>query len=245
MRVTLFGKAAESLDAAIGAQAALTRVDTDPEVVVCYGGDGTLLSAELAWPYIPKVPIRNSRRGHRMMGHPPNEIIARLAEGKLVTNLYMKLEGRIIRNGGQTEAPLTAMNELNLHMSHINAAVRYEIDIDDEPYGKGMELIGDGCVISTPFGSTAYFRQITRGIFHVGLGIAFKFIGEQTNHIVVPEEARIRIRITRGPVLLAHDNAPEYETLNTGDELKVCKSSHPAVLLTWDPMKYPSDNFTS
>ncbi len=244
MRTLLYGAEADRLRAQIENYPDLSLVESDPEVVVCYGGDGTLLSAELRWPGVPKAPIRNSRRGNRCMAHPWPKVIERLGRGELVRTEYMKLECALHGNVGRDpQGALTAMNEFNVHNGRINSAVRFTMWLDEEPYESGAEIIGDGFVVSTPFGSTAYFNQITRGAFYAGLGVAFKNTSERTNHVIVPEDTVVRVVITRGPAILAFDNAAEHFDLTEGDELVLRKHPHPAVLLTWEPMSHPSDAF--
>ena len=244
MRTMLYGAEADKLRDEVSQYPALVLVEQDPEVIVCYGGDGTLLAAERTWPGIPKVPIKNSRRGLRCLPHPPHDVLERLAGGELIRTEYMKLECSVSsKRHGESTLGLAAMNEINVHMGHINSAVRFRLWIDDEPYHGGQEIIGDGFVISTPFGSTAYFTHITRGVFHVGIGVAFKAPTEQTTHVIAHETSTIRVLITRGPAVLALDNAPEYIDLGEGDRIEVTKHAHPAVLLTWQPMAYPSDEF--
>lgn len=240
MDVVLFGAQAGDLREEIRKHPLLRIVGTDPEVVICFGGDGTLLAAELRWPGVPKVPIRNSRRGRRCLSHPAPEVIERLANNRLVATEFLKLECAVY-HGGETEPTcyLTAMNEFNVHMGRINSAVRFKLWLNDEAYQEGEEVLGDGFVICTPFGSTAYFNQITRGLFHAGLGIAFKYTAEHTNHLIVPEETVVRARITRGPAVLAFDNAPEYFDIEEGDELVIQRHARPAVLLTWESIRHP------
>lgn len=241
MRVTLFGANVEKLRPLVQAQSSLELVEDDPDVVICYGGDGTLLSAELRWPGTPKAPIRNSKRGVRMIAHPPEQVIERLAANRLVPAQFIKLACE--RPNAPYAPVLRAMNEINVHLGRTNIAVRYKVWIDDEPFEQGAEIIGDGFLISTPFGSTAYYRQITRGIFYAGLGIAFKNTSELVNHVVVPESAVIRVEITRGPAFLAHDNAPESYPLDAGDILLVHKDPQNAVILSWEPLKRQSHEF--
>ena len=247
IRARLFGAHADDLRSEIERHPAITLADSEddaPDVVICYGGDGTLLTAELTWPGVPKAPIRNSHRGHRCLAHPVPEILERLANGGLHRTEFIKLACEVRpAEGKATGRPYLAMNEINVHMGRINSAVRFKLWIDEEPFEDGVEVLGDGFVVSTPFGSTAYFNQITRGVFHTGIGVAFKFIKEPVNHVIVPESVTVRARITRGPAVVAHDNAPEYHDLEQGDELIIQRHSQPATILTWDPMKHPSDQF--
>jgi NAD+ kinase len=244
MKLLLFGNQAPDLREVAEGFNGLEVVDDAPDVVVCYGGDGTLLAAELEWPGIPKLPIRNSRRGHRLIPHSPEDVFARLTENRLARTEFTKL-ACVLQQSGKSEPlePLTAMNEFNVHMGNMNTAVRFQLWINGEAYGDGVEIIGDGLVISTPFGSTAYFEQITRGVFHVGLGIAFKNASERISHIITSEDARVRVLITRGPAGLARDNARDHLALNEGDELLIQRHAQPAVLYTWHSMTHPSDDF--
>jgi NAD+ kinase len=244
MRAILFGADAETLKREVRDSAAITVVTDEPDVVICFGGDGTLLAAELRWPGVPKVPIRNSRRGIRCIAHPPAEVIQRLVEGALVPTTFCKLECGVVAGGAAgPDGSLICMNEFNVHMGLINSAVRFTLWFDGQPHEQGQEIIGDGFVISTPFGSTAYFSQITHGIFFRGIGVAFKATDTHIDHVVAPEESEVRARITRGPAKLAYDNAPEYVELAEGDELVVRRHAHPATILTVETVHHPCDAF--
>lgn len=244
MRTLLFGAEVDTLRPILSKYSEYQVVDRDPELVICYGGDGTLLSAEHEWPGVTKLPIRNSRRGIRCIPHPPDQVIERLAKNRLTRNAFIKIGCRVFRDSTpMPKRTLTAMNEFNVHMGNINSAVRFKVWINDEAFADEAEIIGDGVVVSTPFGSTAYFNQITRGVFHAGLGIAFKNTTELTSHLVVPDNVTIRVLITRGPAVLAHDNCPEYVDLEEGDRLILAKHEYPATILTWEPMSHPSDAF--
>lgn len=244
MKVALFGARIEDIASDIARCPEIDLVEQQPEVVVCFGGDGTLLAAEQRWPSVPKVPIRNSRHGNRCIAHPPREVIERLIANQLVRTEYLKLGG-VLRGPKHTQPGhvLRAMNEFNVHMARINSAVRFKLWIDDESYGPDLEVLGDGFVISTPFGSMAYYNHITRGFFRQGIGIAFKSTSEHTNHLVVAESSVVRILITRGPALLAQDNSHDFLNILEGDELIVQRLGQPAVILTWDAMRYPCDAF--
>ena len=244
VQLVLFGSQADSLAETVQKHPNLTLVDTDPDVVVCYGGDGTLLAAELNWPGIPKVPVLNSRRGHRCIPHPATDVLEGLAAGNLVSNRYTKIEGEVYREGKSlTPESMVALNEFNVHMGLINSAVRFQLSLNGDPYDDGVELLGDGFVVCTPFGSTAYFAQITRGIFTRGIGIAFKSTNAHVDHLVVPDDTESRVRITRGPAVLAFDSADEYVRLLEGDELVVRKHAQSATILTCGPVKRLDEPF--
>ena len=239
LRVVLFGAESRELRPLFDPHPRLRIVESAPDVVVSYGGDGTLLAAELRWPGLPKVPVLNSRLGHRCIPHPAPEVIGALAAGTLIRCEHIKLECEV-----QTPEPgrpgsdftLTCLNEINVHMGRINSAVRFRLWLDGHPFDGGAEIIGDGFVACTPFGSTAYFNAITKGVFSRGIGVAFKATSHRTSHLVVPEDVTARFLITRGPALLAFDNAPEYVSLTADDELVVRRHPQNAVLLTCGPV---------
>lgn len=244
IKALLFGAEVNALLPHIEDFGEIEVVKKSPDVVVCYGGDGTLLSAELKWPGVPKVPIRNSRRGNRCIPHPPREVIERLVANRLTTTVFFKICCRVFDDGAiEPKHSVVAMNECNVHMGHINLAVRFKIWLDNDPYANGIEILGDGFIVSTPFGSTAYFNQITRGVFHTGIGIAFMNTTELTSHLVVPDTVVVRAQITRGPAVLAYDNTPKYVDLHEGDRLELRKSDKPATVLTWEPIANPVNGF--
>lgn len=244
MKVLLFGAEADRLAPQVARFESLSVVTENPEVVICYGGDGTLLAAERRYPGIPKAPIRNSRKGLRCIPHPPEKVIERLSSGTLHRNTYLKLACEVRFHDGRPSMKTSpAMNEVNVHVGRVNTSARFRLWFDDEPYENGLEIIGDGFIVSTPFGSTAYFKQITRGVFHTGIGVALIHPNDHVNHVVLPETARIRALITRGPAILAEDNAEQFVNLSEGDEVFVQEHSPPATILTWGTTSHISDHY--
>jgi NAD+ kinase len=234
MNLLLFGREADKIRPLIERESSLRLVERDPEVVVSFGGDGTLLAAERTWPGVPKVPLRNSRRGIRCIDDPPEQVIRGLAKGTLVPRTYVKLHCQVaFASGSRAPQQLLAINEFSVHMGRVNSSVRFRMWFDGRPYeaGRDGEIIGDGFIVCTPFGSTAYFNQITRGEFRQGIGVAFMYTNEHTNHLIVPESTEVRAEITRGPAVLAHDSAPEYSDLTDGDTLMIRRAKEHATLL--------------
>jgi NAD+ kinase len=198
----------------------------DPEVVISYGGDGTLLGAERTWPGVPKIAIRRSKSWSKCKRHQDDVVLTRLKDGDISSTQLLKLEGT---SKGQT---FVGLNDIIVHHARVSSAVRYRVRINSDPYSG--EIIGDGLVVATPFGSRAYYRSITHSIFHVGMGLAFNNSTELVNHLVLSEESQVEIEITRGPARLVADNNPEHAELECGETAMVQRHPHSAVILGID-----------
>jgi NAD+ kinase len=202
--------------------------DKDPEVVISYGGDGTLLGAEYEWPGVPKLAIRHPRSCRKCPDHEDIVVLKRLAEGDFSRTVLMKMEAHV---RGQR---LVGINDITLNKVVPFWGVRYRVWINGEAYSG--EIVGDGVVVSTPFGSSAYYRSISRSFFRVGIGVAFNNSTEQVDHLVLRETDRIRVQITRGPSLLCADNAPNPVQLVEGEEAEIGKAEETTVLLAADTL---------
>jgi len=90
-------------------------------------------------------------------------------------------------------------------------------------------------VISTPFGSTAYFHSIARKDFEGGIGIAFSNTTKPTEHLVVDEKSTIEVEISRGHAVLVADNNPKVIEIIEGQKLIIKKSDQKAIVIEMDP----------
>ncbi len=125
------------------------------DMLICFGGDGTILhSARLARTY--NVPILGVNMGSvgfmAELEAGELSLLKRLASGEYTTEQRMMMDMRVIR-GERTIFRDTALNDIVIS----NGAVARVIDM--EVYGdkeKMMEFSGDGIIVSTPTGSTAY-----------------------------------------------------------------------------------------
>jgi NAD+ kinase len=215
----------ENVDAirALVRERGLEAVQDDPEVVVTWGGDGLLLRSEAAWPGVPKLPLRNSRHGIKCQPHQVPDALDRLHAGRLVATRHFKVRAE---TRGRVKIGL---NEITVHNARPTSAVRFRIAVDDEE--PGNELVGDGLVVATPFGSTAYYRTITRGSFREGLGLAFNNSIEPVDHTVLPDRSVIHVHITRGPAVVTADNQPDDVEVDDGDEIVIRRDPGHAVIL--------------
>jgi NAD+ kinase len=222
MKVALAGRDATELLPLIS-ENGLEVDDAHPDVIISCGGDGTLLGAERYWPGIPKLAIRHCRACHKCSKHEDAVLLRRLANGDVSRTVLMKLMGSA---RGQR---LLALNDITLNKLSPISGVRYLVWINDEVYSG--EIVGDGVVVSTVFGATAYYRSITRGFFRTGIGVAFNNSTERVDHLVIRETDRLRLVVTRGPALLCADNSPDSIQMEEGDEALVAKADETAILL--------------
>ncbi|MBT7163980.1 MAG: hypothetical protein HN904_14455 [Victivallales bacterium] len=198
-----------------------------PDVVISHGGDGSLLGAERDYPGVPKCPLRDRRMNPKCPEHPNERVLELLTRGELREDRIGKL---VARTGDGRE--LVGLNDLFISKSIVSSAVRYRLWLDDELY-KG-QIVGDGLVVATPFGSTGYFRNITHSLFRVGIGLAFNNCSDPVDHIIVRNDTVIRAEVIRGPAVLVADNDPARLDLDEGDVVTFSRCEQQTVILGLD-----------
>lgn len=223
MRVALVGQDVSQVEKLLQGFG-LVRDDRDPEAVISVGGDGTLLQAERFYPGIPKLPLRSSETSRKTHHHKAEFLLEKLVAGTLVEVPQMKLAAT------KGDHLLLALNDIIFHNKIVTSAVRYRVEING--YNHSGDIIGDGMTVATPFGSTAYYRSITHSIFQVGIGLAFNNSTEPVDHLVLSEDAVIRVCVVRGPALVAADNNRDWFNLGEGDSVTIKRASHPAKILS-------------
>jgi len=208
-------------------RAGLAVVRRDPDVVLCHGGDGTLLRAEREWPGVPKVPVRVAGRARPCPDHDLDSVLARLVRGELARSSLPLLECAV------GHLHLTAVNDVVLRNESPATAVRLRVRIDGQESG---EITGDGLVCATPFGSSGYYRSITRETFERGLGLAWNNSIEPRAPQVVPPGQPVEVELLRGPAVLVHDNDPRTVFLREGQRFRVELGQQVAVVLGLDAL---------
>lgn len=200
--------------------------------ILCYGGDGALLGAELQYPGRVKMPVRDCETAPHCPEHDLESLIRLLKEGKYKESTLMKL------SGASGDFACHALNDIFIHSSNRTSALRFLVQIDDEVYAR--EVVGDAVGVSTVHGSTAYYRSITHGSFQVGIGLAFSNSTELMNHLVLHEDSVIRIRILRGPAELVFDNANQTLPLQDGEVVTIRRSPETAKMIFLDQFMCPA-----
>lgn len=197
-------------------------VEGNPDFIVCYGGDGTVLFSERKFPAVPKLIIKTSRvcRKYDYTLDELRNILSEIREGNYCLHQKMKLE---TESKGKK---LVGLNEIQIHLKLPIYAVRFCLSVDGKEY---EELIGDGVIVATPFGSTAYYKATGGQRFAKGIGIAFNNLHNSSiESFVVPDESTVKLTISRGPAWLLADNNEDLIELRAEDAITITKSESTA-----------------
>lgn len=220
MKVLLFGKNSETISHLIP-EYGLELVHDKPDVIVSYGGDGTLLAAERKFPAISKLPIRDSKVCKKCPIHTTEHLLQKLSNGDIKLEEYPKLEAKT------HDAHLLAVNDLVVRNSIPIHALRFRVYLNTKLVVPEV-IIGDGVVFTTFFGSTGYFQSITRKSVDEGFAMAFSNTTFAIEPVRFNTDDHIKIEIIRGPGTLSADNNPKFSNLKEKDEILVQASSHSA-----------------
>lgn len=189
----------------------LKLVKTNPDMVIAFGGDGSLMFSEQAFPDVPKV-LLFMERNKKYRGVDFSEVLMKIEEGAYKIKKIMRLCALL---NGKTE--ICGMNDVNIHYCP-PCALRYDVKVGDKEF---KDLIGDGLIISSPYGSEAYYKSITRKSFKRGIGIAFNNTTEAVKPLVVKDDEVIKVKITRGPGVLTCDCNKDVLSLKSKDTIRI------------------------
>ena len=200
-------------------------VNKNPDFIVSYGGDGTVLYSERFFPEVPKLIIKKSTICRKCDYTFPqiNDILAKIKSGSFIIKKEIKLETTF------KDKKLVGLNEIQIHSKLPIYAVRFSLSIDGKEF---PNLIGDGVVFATPFGSTGYYKSTGGKEFKKGIGISFNNLyNKQIKSFIVNEDSVIRVKINRGPGLVFADNNESFILLEDNDLITINKSKSIAKLI--------------
>ena len=197
-------------------------VEGNPDFIVCYGGDGTVLFSERRYPEVPKLIIKTSpvcRKCDYTLDELKN-VLSKIREGNYCLHKKMKLETEA--KGGK----LVGLNEIQIHPKLPTHAVRFSLSVDGKEY---EDLIGDGVIVATSFGSTGYYKATGGKRFSKGIGISFNNLhNSNVGSFVVPEDSTVKLTVSRGPAWLLADNNEILIELLANDAATIRKSESTA-----------------
>ncbi|MEM7825750.1 MAG: hypothetical protein QW412_02740 [Candidatus Aenigmatarchaeota archaeon] len=190
--------------------------EKNPEMVVCYGGDGTILYAERIFPGVPKLVIKKPfslcKKCEYKLGL-LEKILKKISEGTYEIKEEMKLETKV------KNRKILALNEIQIHNKNPTRAIKFSVYVEGKKY---ENLIGDGAIVSTPYGSTAYYSSTGGKPFKKGIGVSFNNLHRRKiKSFVLPENSLVKIKVLRGPAWVIADNYEKFIELKDGDKIVV------------------------
>ncbi len=126
------------------------------DVVIALGGDGTMLRAArvLGLSGVPLLGVNLGSLGY-LTDVPVQELqdaLGMLLEGRCHLDRRARVYGSVWRDGRKI-ATSNALNDLVVNMGPLPRALDMELRLDEDSLGR---FLGDGIIVSTPTGSTAY-----------------------------------------------------------------------------------------
>jgi NAD+ kinase len=206
------------------------------DLVVVLGGDGSLLGmARLsAADAAPVVGIHHGDFGFLTdsEGKDPYAKMQRILAGEFEIERRTLLDVTV-RRGKKVAKRSQALNDAVVARGTLSRLVELEASVDGEYLGV---YLGDGVVIATPTGSTAYSLSAGGPIVEPTMNaVVITPISPHTLNsrpIVLPDSSRVAIRVSRGgdDVVLSLDGQ-ESIRLERGDVVEVTKSRHYAAIV--------------
>lgn len=125
------------------------------DLVLAFGGDGTFLYAA-KWASTFKVPVLGVNLGRTgfLAGVSGKKLsmLRQLVDGRYHVEEHMMLQATAFR-GDECLGSMLALNDVILSKSDLMSAVDLSVQFDGTPM---FRITGDGVIVATPTGSTAY-----------------------------------------------------------------------------------------
>ncbi|MCK4506787.1 MAG: NAD(+)/NADH kinase [Candidatus Aegiribacteria sp.] len=203
------------------------------DMAIVLGGDGSILRG-MDYYRTLGIPVLGINAGH--LGFLASveqvsleETIARIAQGDYTVEALP-----ILRAKFPSGHYLTAVNDFSINRSMMGGILHFDLLVDD---ARVAHMVGDGIVVSTPLGSTAYGLSCGGPILDPGLpAILIVPICPHSlslRPLVVPDDLSVSIKIGTlrgtGPVVSA-DGATSG-TLRAGEILTVTKDSSSCMIV--------------
>ena len=223
--------------------------ETELQLMVALGGDGTLLRAGRisGGRGIPVLGINLGRLGFLTASPEPEmeERLGMILRGDYDVDLRAMLEATVVRDGAETGVWL-AWNDFVLHKTGVARVTLLDLRVD---MGTGTadlgSFSGDGLIVATPTGSTAY--SLSAGGPIVTPSVDCMLLTPICPHtlaarpLVIPGDQIVSVRAveeTNDLVLTVDGQVVEHIT--AGDEVRVRISD-----LKVDLVRFPDQNFYS
>lgn len=213
----------------------LEDLGREADLAIVIGGDGTMLNiARILAPYdVALVGVNQGRLGFLtdISVDTMFDTIGDVLDGKFVTEPRMLLEGQG-RRGAQTLFNVLAFNEVVVSKGVKGNMLDFEVQIDGQFI---YNQRGDGLIVATPTGSTAYALSSGGPIVHPSLSvIALVPVSPHTlsnRPVVISSDCTVEIIVHGAADARAHFDGHSQFELGEGDRVVVRRYDHAINLL--------------
>jgi NAD+ kinase len=215
-------------ETADGRGADYETIGKNADLAVVIGGDGTMLAAarNLVGRRVPLVGINQGRVGFMTdIGHDDmQQGIGAILEGKYSLEERALLDAEIIRDG-KSVLRTVALNEAVVGKGSQGRLIEFELSIDGEFV---YRLRGDGVIVATPTGSTAYALSAQGPILHPAVpALALVPLNPHTlsaRPVSVSDRSVVEIALVRALDARAHFDGVALTDMAEGDRLILRRS---------------------
>lgn len=214
------------------------RIGREADLAVVIGGDGTMLAAarSLVRSRVPLTGVNQGRLGFMTdIGHDDMRAgLGAILEGRHTLEERALLEAEI-RRGDATLLKTIALNEAVVGKGGQGRLIEFQLSIDGEFV---YRLRGDGVIVATPTGSTAYALSAQGPILHPAVS-AFALVPLaphtlSARPVSVSDDSVIEITVVHANEARAHFDGFGLTELAQGDRL-ILRRSADAVRLVHPP----------
>lgn len=210
-----------------------TNIFNDVDLIISMGGDGTLLGVcRKSNPNVPIMGVNLGRLG----------FIAEFSKNDFYEKLSIVLAGKfstISKNlfsvsvNGQSKGKTLFFNDIVISKNDIARMFTISVEVDNDHV---YDLSGDGLIISTTMGSTAYSLAAGGPIVHPDVNglILTPICPHSLTHrpLVIPETAEVKIKLLEDldSVILTLDGQNTL-SLDKNSEIVIKKESRKKIML--------------
>lgn len=222
---------------------ALDEFPSCVHLVFVLGGDGTLLgmARRFAKYRLPILGFNVGNLGFLSEAEPENLSMAvdRVMSGDYVVEERLMVEAEVIRNGKVIERGV-ALNDIGIAKGSFGRIISCTVEMNGMPLGS---YSGDGLIVSTPTGSTAYSLSCGGPIVYPEIqALLLTPICPHTltsRPMVLPANSVLEMRVSAShlDMGITIDGQIGYP-LQDGDMVRVKKSDYPALLIKWQERSF-------
>jgi hypothetical protein len=198
-------------------------------IVISYGGDGTLLRTFHQNPDKSILPIRDYGMCKKHAG-----IIDDVLNGTEFCKAQFKLYlGDLLECDGHK-----AISEIQMTSTDPTCCLRFDVYVNNKMYMENV--IANGFILATRLGSTGYFKSVARTIFRDGYGLGFICPTYGINNLVLKSTDWIDIVFKRNcEAHLCFDHLKFSHAIEAGEKKSFRLSSDHVSLFGYDEFMCP------